>query len=728
MRSHFPRRYRRRLITTAAALLAVALVPTGLGNAQAAPAAADPVSPADAEVVPIQVTGDPEDRWNLVVLGDGFTAEESEEFLNSVEEHMNVMWSLEPYRSYRNYINVYAVSIPSPVSGVSCDPDLDAPIKQTPLNMRFWSGCRESGIQRLLVMDQAAAKQYAALAPGSDQVLALANSETYGGAGGSYATASAGNPLSALISPHELGHSFGKLQDEYDYYARGEDSGSYTGSEPSSVHHTLLTEDQMRDQQKKWWRWLGERSESGGTIGRFEGGMYKTKGVWRPSQHSMMKSLGFYMDQVSREQMTAGLSGAVDLVQASNAGDEAIPANGRLWLQPAHPVYHELDVRWRVGDRHLKRFDGQTSIDLARSGIRSGDTVTASVSDGTRFVRDPALQDGAKMTDEVSWTIGPNTRIIDDTAPAISLSTPNERPVAADNVLWVETSQPADRSLDVVWQLDGRRVLGRGPSLDLGDIRMPRGDHEVTAKVSGSHGPAAQRTWQIDDIPGTTTATVSEPISQDRNPDGTPHYTVREDFTLDLNSVDQQPGFVVSEFRVDGDGWYHYFGHPDDGSKPFPFTPTGTNVDDLIYGNLGTGGISVSPFAERTPGYGTHSIEYRSIDAAGNIAPAQRLTVTVVPDDEPAPGDVEASAVTDCRDGETVLSVTATNRTQRRAALTVETPFGTEEIDKVKPGRSVTVRFGTGKPMSENGEVTVTVQTKSGSAEDTAPFNRYACT
>ena len=51
--------------------------------------------------------------------------------------------------------------------------------------------------------------------------------------------------MSALIAPHELGHSLGGLQDEYDYYTRGVYGGCYTGGEPSSIHHTLLTTDQM---------------------------------------------------------------------------------------------------------------------------------------------------------------------------------------------------------------------------------------------------------------------------------------------------------------------------------------------------------------------------------------------------------------------------------------------------------------------------------------------------
>ena len=84
--------------------------------------------------------------------------------------------------------------------------------------MGFWGGCNPGSVQRLLTVDTAAATQYADLGPATTsanrQILAIGNSDTYGGAGGSYATASGGNALSALITPHELGHSLGTLQDE----------------------------------------------------------------------------------------------------------------------------------------------------------------------------------------------------------------------------------------------------------------------------------------------------------------------------------------------------------------------------------------------------------------------------------------------------------------------------------------------------------------------------------
>ncbi len=96
--------------------------------AAAAPAARAQSIPAtgvgSATVVPLQVTGPPANRFNLVIAGDGYTADEQDKFMQQVDKHLNVMWSIEPYKSYRNYINVYAIKIISGDSGISCDNQL----------------------------------------------------------------------------------------------------------------------------------------------------------------------------------------------------------------------------------------------------------------------------------------------------------------------------------------------------------------------------------------------------------------------------------------------------------------------------------------------------------------------------------------------------------------------------------------------------------------------------
>ena len=107
--------------------------------------------------MPIQVTGDPAKRFNLVVLGDGYTAAELPKFREHVDKHLNVLWTIEPFKSYRSYVNVYAVEIESAESGVDCDPALDSPRRDTPLDMGFWGGCNPDSVQRLLTVDGSAA-------------------------------------------------------------------------------------------------------------------------------------------------------------------------------------------------------------------------------------------------------------------------------------------------------------------------------------------------------------------------------------------------------------------------------------------------------------------------------------------------------------------------------------------------------------------------------------------
>ncbi|MEU4523886.1 M64 family metallopeptidase [Amycolatopsis sp. NPDC024027] len=578
-----------------AGFVAALLITAGI----AAPAyAAEPA----ASVTEVQVTGPVAQRFNLVVLGDGYTAAEQPKFFADVERHVSTLWSLEPFKSYRSYFNVYAVSIASPESGVDCDPSLDAPRRDTPLDMGFWGGCNAQSVQRLLTVDDAAAQRYADLVPGTTranrQILALGNSSTYGGAGGTYATASGGNALSALISPHELGHSLGGLDDEYDYYARGVPGGAYEGGEPDSVHHTLLTEPQMRAQHAKWWRWLGEPSESGGTIGRFEGGLYTRTGVWRPSRHSMMKTLGYAFDQVGRERMTQRIAAKVPLV-AGGTPAGTIGADRVVWVRPLHPVSHRLDIRWTLDGVAVP---GRDAVDLRRAHLRPGrHTLTATVTDPTPFVRDPAARPAATRT----WTV--DTAVVTPPAggPAVVASTPVSRPVGGHDVVYVETGEPTGSIPEVRWALDGRPA-GTGSDFALD---ASRGAHTLTATTGGT-----TLTWPVDATGPATTAEL---------PGGTVYHG---SFTMRLKSPDGMP-----EFRVDGDGWHKYYGWPTDPAAPYLFTPRGTEIDGLAYGNLGEGGLTVSPFSERKPGYGTHRIEYRSIDAAGNVGPTRSVTVTLLP-------------------------------------------------------------------------------------------------
>lgn len=604
------------------AAAALALVTGAAVAMTAAPVQADP---GDATVVPIQVTGDPAQRFNMVIVGDGYTEAEQAEFRADVDRHLNTLWTIEPFKSYRSYVNVYAVAVVSAESGVDCDPSLDAPRRDTPLNMGFWGGCNPASVQRLLVADGAAANRYADMVAGTTranrQLLALGNSDTYGGAGGANATASGGNALSALITPHELGHSLGGLDDEYDYFQRGVRGAPYAGGEPSSIHHTLLTEQEMAAQQRKWWRWLGEQSESGGVIGRYEGGLYSGTGVWKPSKHSMMRSLGYYFDQVSRERMTQRISAKTSILSAATPTGEPIGADRVVWIETMYPVSHQLDVTWTLDGTELA-VDGARSVDLASLDLAPGvHTLTVSVVDPTPFVRDPAVRASPALTQSRTWTVDTSLSTpVTPVTPEFTVSTPTDRPVGGADVVYAETTHPVDSVPAVSWSLDGSplAVGGNDRAVSLGPLGLT-GTHTLSASVG-----SAVLTWTVDAKSPTAAYSLSPPLLRAGG-----EHIYNGPFTMSLTAADDTPGYLVREFRTDGDGWYHYYGWPTDPDEPFHFTPSGTNIDDLVYGKLGK--PRLVPWDDATPDYGRHVVEYRAIDPSGNIGAASSFAVTLIP-------------------------------------------------------------------------------------------------
>jgi hypothetical protein len=112
----------------------------------------------------------------------------------------------------------------------------------------------------------------------------------------------------------------------------------------------------------------------------------------------------------------------------------------------------------------------------------------------------------------------------------------------------------------------------------------------------------------------------------------------------DLTGYDEER-YVVGQLRLDRDGWFNYFGFPEQHDAPFQFRHSGTNIKALTYGNLGTGGLSRATFEQTLPddhpsggfipGFGTHLVEHRAIDPAGNYGKVESYRATALPGDKP---------------------------------------------------------------------------------------------
>lgn len=249
---------------------------------------------ATAEVVQIQQAEggeDPNNAFDLVFVGDGYTAADLETYSANVQSKWAELSAVEPFAEYKSHFNVWQVNVISNESGVDNDPTKGL-LKDTALDMGFWCQGRDPNTERLLCVDEAKAKEYAALAPQADQVIALGNTAKYGGAGGSVATAAGSNAQAGQIAIHELGHSIGGLADEYDYpYA------TYTGSEPREIN---VTKDPTG---AKWSGYLGQPSPDGGVIAPVEGARYYKNGLYRPTSNSIMRTLGRQFNSIGRDAM-----------------------------------------------------------------------------------------------------------------------------------------------------------------------------------------------------------------------------------------------------------------------------------------------------------------------------------------------------------------------------------------------------------------------------------------
>ncbi|MGI5255703.1 M64 family metallopeptidase [Streptomyces angustmyceticus] len=369
-----------------------------------------PLSPAektaiagDGDVTSIVRNGPVGAKLDVVFVGDGYTAAQQEDFHADVRAKWAKMSAVEPYASYAGLFNVWAVDAVSHESGVSGDPTQDV-VRDTALDSAFFC----DGTERLLCVDTGKVESYAAKAPAADLVVVLGNSTKYGGAGyndvssqvgyDGIATASSDNDRSDQIAVHETGHSLGKLADEYAY---GE-SGTYSGPEPAEANLTTLSADQMTAERQKWYRWIGQESPDGGAVGAFEGGGYYEHGLNRPTDNSIMRTLGREFNLPGREAMIAGFYRWASVLSSPVPTDRAVPRTARLRVgAPA-----SAQVRWYVDGRERKAARGRSTVVVRALGVphdRRAHTVTARATDRTAAVRDPALR--KQLSGKLSWRV-----------------------------------------------------------------------------------------------------------------------------------------------------------------------------------------------------------------------------------------------------------------------------------------------------------------------------------
>ncbi len=162
-------------------------------------------------VVAILDNGDPAMKVDLLILGDGYTEDEHDEFVAKARELADILFATSPFKERKDDFNVWALAPATAESGVS-RPSTRT-YRDTPLGTTYDAFRSE---RYVLTFDNKSMRRIASSTP-YDFIEILTNTEVYGGGGiyGLFSTAAANNEWAPYLFVHEFGHHFAGLADEY---------------------------------------------------------------------------------------------------------------------------------------------------------------------------------------------------------------------------------------------------------------------------------------------------------------------------------------------------------------------------------------------------------------------------------------------------------------------------------------------------------------------------------
>ena len=279
--------------------------------------------------------GDPAEKVDFLLLGDGYTKKDLKKFRMDAEHWKSVILNTSPFKENADKLNIRAIEV------ISQDSGIDEPRKNIWKNTAL--GCSFNSFDSpryVLSFANKAIRDIASAAP-YDFIYILVNSTRYGGGGiyNLYATGITGrdDPGQSwhvdYMFTHEFGHSFAGLGDEYytssisyqDFYPQGVEPWEpnvtallnpeklkwksfvekntplptpWAKAAFDSLEAIRSTWDRSKPGYYKKWAKLRAKqvdilksSPYYGKVGAFEGSGYSSKGLYRPAMDCRMFSL-----------------------------------------------------------------------------------------------------------------------------------------------------------------------------------------------------------------------------------------------------------------------------------------------------------------------------------------------------------------------------------------------------------------------------------------------------
>ncbi len=236
--------------------------------------------------------GDSKECIDVVILAEGYKAEEMDTFMADALLTKKEILSYEPFRSHTEKFNFIAVATPSLDSNVSVPQANEW--RDTAVSSNFMTFYMARYLTSGNVYDM---YDLVTNIP-CEHFIILANTGTYGGGGiyNSYTLTTAHHKDFRPVVVHEFGHSFAGLGDEY-FYDNADDNDNMHSlkHEPWEPNITTLV-----DFESKWADMMPEGIEvpttvtpertANYTVGLYEGGGYLSKGIYRPTDVCRMRN------------------------------------------------------------------------------------------------------------------------------------------------------------------------------------------------------------------------------------------------------------------------------------------------------------------------------------------------------------------------------------------------------------------------------------------------------
>ena len=283
----------------------------------------------------IMGNGSPNEKVDIVILGDGYAKSDMEKFRNDAKRFNATMFGTEPFKTRKDDFNVWAVESESEETGI------DVPDKNLWKNNILGARYSTFGSARYVLTTHNKTLRNIASLASYDFICILINDSRYGGGGiyNLYATTYTNEQVKGqewqmdYVYVHEFGHSFGGLGDEYygsstaynDFYSPGIEpwepnvtalvdknnlkwkefavSGTPLPTSWAKVAYDSLEVErgkldrlapdyyQKREPIYKKQMAILEDPNFKGKVGAFEGAGYASKGLYRPSLDCRMFSL-----------------------------------------------------------------------------------------------------------------------------------------------------------------------------------------------------------------------------------------------------------------------------------------------------------------------------------------------------------------------------------------------------------------------------------------------------